>query len=68
MPSITNYLAFLQVPVFKEPNFTIPGIPGIVQHEILNNRRHVLTKVNIIVSFVLLVLLLKCLSFAVVVL
>ncbi|KAH9688385.1 WD REPEATS REGION domain-containing protein [Citrus sinensis] len=32
------------VPVFKEPNFTIPGIPGIVQHEILNNRRHVLTK------------------------
>ncbi|XP_044499928.1 WD repeat-containing protein 48-like [Mangifera indica] len=32
------------VPVYKEPNFTIPGTPGIVQHEILNNRRHVLTK------------------------
>ncbi|XP_031397171.1 WD repeat-containing protein 48 homolog isoform X2 [Punica granatum] len=32
------------VPVFKEPEFTIPGTPGIVQHEILNNRRHVLTK------------------------
>lgn len=32
------------VPVYKEPNFIIPGIPGIVQHEILNNRRHVLTK------------------------
>ncbi|XP_043708035.1 WD repeat-containing protein 48-like [Telopea speciosissima] len=32
------------VPVYKEPSFTIPGTPGIVQHEILNNRRHVLTK------------------------
>ncbi|KAF8401536.1 hypothetical protein HHK36_012478 [Tetracentron sinense] len=32
------------VPVYKEPSFTIPGAPGIVQHEILNNRRHVLTK------------------------
>ncbi|XP_050274757.1 uncharacterized protein LOC126717278 [Quercus robur] len=32
------------VPVFKEPTLTIPGTPGIVQHEILNNRRHVLTK------------------------
>ncbi|CAL9089816.1 unnamed protein product [Musa acuminata var. zebrina] len=32
------------VPVYKEPSFTIPGIPGIVQYEILNNRRHVLTK------------------------
>ncbi|PQQ11438.1 WD repeat-containing protein 48 [Prunus yedoensis var. nudiflora] len=32
------------VPVYKEPIFTIPGTPGIVQHEILNNRRHVLTK------------------------
>ncbi|KAJ6823282.1 WD repeat-containing protein 48 isoform X1 [Iris pallida] len=31
-------------PVYKEPSFTIPGIPGIVQHEILNNRRQVLTK------------------------
>uniref|UniRef100_A0A2N9EPM6 Uncharacterized protein n=1 Tax=Fagus sylvatica TaxID=28930 RepID=A0A2N9EPM6_FAGSY len=33
-----------RVPVFKEPTLTIPGTPGIVQHEILNNRRHVLTK------------------------
>ncbi|XP_010241294.1 PREDICTED: WD repeat-containing protein 48 homolog isoform X2 [Nelumbo nucifera] len=32
------------VPVYKEPSFTIPGTPGIVQHKILNNRRHVLTK------------------------
>ncbi|CAN1761278.1 WD repeat-containing protein 48 [Linum perenne] len=32
------------VPVHKDPNLTIPGIPAIVQHEILNNRRHVLTK------------------------
>ncbi|KAF3454371.1 hypothetical protein FNV43_RR04818 [Rhamnella rubrinervis] len=32
------------VPVYKEPTFTIPGTSGIVQHEILNNRRHVLTK------------------------
>ncbi|KAF6173753.1 hypothetical protein GIB67_042921, partial [Kingdonia uniflora] len=32
------------VPVYKEPSFTIPGTPGVVQHEILNNRRHVLTK------------------------
>ncbi|XP_020579105.1 WD repeat-containing protein 48 [Phalaenopsis equestris] len=31
-------------PVYKEPSFTIPGIPAVVQHEILNNRRHVLTK------------------------
>ncbi|KAH7678804.1 WDR48/Bun107 protein [Dioscorea alata] len=31
-------------PVYKEPSFTIPGIPGIVQHEILNDKRHVLTK------------------------
>ncbi|KAL0919300.1 hypothetical protein M5K25_011386 [Dendrobium thyrsiflorum] len=31
-------------PVYKEPLFTIPGIPAIVQHEILNNRRQVLTK------------------------
>lgn len=38
-----------QVPVYKEPEFTIPGTPGIVQHEILNNRRHVLTKVLIII-------------------
>ncbi|KAL9267413.1 WD repeat-containing protein [Drosera capensis] len=32
------------VPVCKEPTFSIPGTPAIVQHEILNNRRHVLTK------------------------
>jgi len=38
-------LIFLQVPVYKEPTLTIPGIPGIVQHEILNNRRLILTKV-----------------------
>nr|GMD04702.1 WD repeat-containing protein 48 [Ipomoea batatas] len=32
------------VPVYREPSFSIPGTPGIVKHEILNNRRHVLTK------------------------
>ncbi|KAF5463509.1 hypothetical protein F2P56_019415 [Juglans regia] len=32
------------VPVYKEPTLIIPGTPGIVQHEILNNRRNVLTK------------------------
>lgn len=32
------------LPVIKEPKLTIRGNPGIVQHEILNNRRHVLTK------------------------
>ncbi|KAL2942439.1 WD repeat-containing protein 48 [Bienertia sinuspersici] len=32
------------VPVYKEPSVKVPGIPAIVQHEILNNRRHVLTK------------------------
>ncbi|KAJ8760679.1 hypothetical protein K2173_017673 [Erythroxylum novogranatense] len=32
------------VPVYKEPTLTIKGTPTIVQHEILNNRRHVLTK------------------------
>ncbi|CAN1196589.1 WD repeat-containing protein 48 [Linum perenne] len=32
------------VPVHKEPTLTIPGTPAIVQHEILNNKRHVLTK------------------------
>ncbi|CAK9163383.1 unnamed protein product [Ilex paraguariensis] len=32
------------VPVYREPSFSIPGTPGIVQHEILNNKRHVLTK------------------------
>ncbi|KAK2977351.1 hypothetical protein RJ640_013330, partial [Escallonia rubra] len=34
----------IPVPVYREPSFSIPGTPGIVQHEILNNRRHVLTK------------------------
>ncbi|CAI0432372.1 unnamed protein product [Linum tenue] len=32
------------VPVHREPTLTIPGTPAIVQHEILNNKRHVLTK------------------------
>ncbi|ONM34038.1 Transducin/WD40 repeat-like superfamily protein [Zea mays] len=32
------------VPVYKEPSFVVPGVPAIVQHEIMNNRRHVLTK------------------------
>lgn len=32
------------VPVYREPSLSIPGTRGIVQHEILNNRRHVLTK------------------------
>ncbi|KAI4302976.1 hypothetical protein MLD38_038661 [Melastoma candidum] len=32
------------VPIYKEPKLAIPGNPGIVQHEVLNNRRHVLTK------------------------
>ncbi|KAK7332912.1 hypothetical protein VNO80_29668 [Phaseolus coccineus] len=32
------------VPVYKEPTLTILGTPAIVQHEILNNKRHVLTK------------------------
>ncbi|KAI3757243.1 hypothetical protein L6452_04777 [Arctium lappa] len=34
------------VPVYRKPTLTIDGNPGIVQHEILNNRRHVLTKDN----------------------
>ncbi|XP_019440510.1 PREDICTED: WD repeat-containing protein 48-like isoform X1 [Lupinus angustifolius] len=32
------------VPVYKEPTLTISGTPAIVQHEVLNNKRHVLTK------------------------
>ncbi|XP_058770498.1 uncharacterized protein LOC131644112 [Vicia villosa] len=32
------------VPEYKQPTLTIPGIPAIVQHEVLNNKRHVLTK------------------------
>ncbi|KAL8159557.1 hypothetical protein V2J09_001094 [Rumex salicifolius] len=32
------------VPIYKYPSLTIPGTPAIVQHEILNNRRNVLTK------------------------
>ncbi|XP_076946113.1 uncharacterized protein LOC143617437 [Bidens hawaiensis] len=35
------------VPVYKEPTFSIDGIPGIIQYEILNNKRHVLTKDNV---------------------
>ncbi|TKY52163.1 WD repeat-containing protein 48 [Spatholobus suberectus] len=34
----------IPVPVYKQPALTIPGIPAIVQHDVLNNRRHVLTK------------------------
>ncbi|XP_076890559.1 uncharacterized protein LOC143541679 [Bidens hawaiensis] len=34
------------VPVYQKATFSIDGIPGIVQHEILNNKRHVLTKDN----------------------
>ncbi|MQM00039.1 hypothetical protein Taro_032770 [Colocasia esculenta] len=34
----------LKDPVYKEPSLTVPGMPAIVQHEILNNRRQVLTK------------------------
>ncbi|KAI3696049.1 hypothetical protein L1987_79058 [Smallanthus sonchifolius] len=34
------------VPLYREPTFSIDGIPGIVQYEILNNKRHVLTKDN----------------------
>ncbi|KAJ6353947.1 hypothetical protein OIU76_002884 [Salix suchowensis] len=34
----------IPVPVYKEPTLTIPGTSALVQHEILNNRRHVLTK------------------------
>ncbi|XP_042758390.1 uncharacterized protein LOC111908032 isoform X2 [Lactuca sativa] len=36
----------LKVLVYKVPTLTIDVIPWIVQHEILNNRRHVLTKDN----------------------
>ncbi|KAG8384397.1 hypothetical protein BUALT_Bualt04G0113800 [Buddleja alternifolia] len=32
------------VPVCKEPSLSIHGTPAMVQYEILNNRRHVLTK------------------------
>ncbi|PIN13813.1 Conserved WD40 repeat-containing protein [Handroanthus impetiginosus] len=32
------------VPVYREPSFSIHGTSAIVQHEILKNRRHVLTK------------------------
>ncbi|KZV24977.1 hypothetical protein F511_01947 [Dorcoceras hygrometricum] len=32
------------VPIYKKPSFSICGAAAIVQHEILNNRRHVLTK------------------------
>ncbi|TYG73278.1 hypothetical protein ES288_D04G088700v1 [Gossypium darwinii] len=39
-------LSVIQAAVHKEPIFSIPGTPAIVQHEILNNRRHVLTKVQ----------------------
>ncbi|CAL0302251.1 unnamed protein product [Lupinus luteus] len=32
------------VPVYKEPTLTIAGIPAIMKYEVLNNKRHVLTK------------------------
>lgn len=32
------------VPVYTQPSYVIPGSAGIVQHEILSNRRQVLTK------------------------
>ncbi|XP_057439445.1 uncharacterized protein LOC130731235 isoform X2 [Lotus japonicus] len=32
------------VPIYKEPALTIVGNSAIVQHEVLNNKRHVLTK------------------------
>ena len=52
-------MVVFQVPVNKEPIFTIPGTPGIVQHEILNNRRHVLTKVIMLIfSYVIMMMLL----------
>ncbi|XP_004494665.1 uncharacterized protein [Cicer arietinum] len=34
----------IPVPIYKEPTLSIMGTPGIVQHEVLNNKRHVLTK------------------------
>lgn len=42
-------MAMLQDPVYAEPLSTITGSPSMVQHEILNNRRHVLTKVSTLV-------------------
>lgn len=35
-----------QVPLYTQPTAVIPGTAGIVQHAILNDRRHVLTKVG----------------------
>ncbi|KAJ7538291.1 hypothetical protein O6H91_11G042000 [Diphasiastrum complanatum] len=32
------------VPLHAEPAFVIPGTPGILQHAVLNDRRHLLTK------------------------
>ncbi|KAK7277868.1 hypothetical protein RJT34_22887 [Clitoria ternatea] len=32
------------VPVYKQPIVTIHGTPALVQHEVLNDRKHVLTK------------------------
>ncbi|KAL0343665.1 UNVERIFIED_CONTAM: WD repeat-containing protein 48 [Sesamum angustifolium] len=34
----------IPVPAYREPSCSIPGTSAIVQHEILKNRRHVLTK------------------------
>ncbi len=35
----------LKVALYTHPTSTIPGTAGIVRHSILNDRRHVLTKV-----------------------
>ncbi|KAM7278794.1 hypothetical protein ACFE04_005928 [Oxalis oulophora] len=32
------------VPAYKEPTLSIPGTAAIVQHEVLNNKRHILAK------------------------
>lgn len=42
-----------QVPLYKQPASVILGTAGIVQHAILNDRRHVLTKVSQLALFLL---------------
>jgi hypothetical protein len=49
--------------MYKEPTLTIRGTPGIVQHEVLNNKRHVLTKVIMVFSFCVTVPYMLILSF-----
>lgn len=41
---------FSQVPLYTRPTSVIPGTAGIVQHAILNDRRHVLTKVLFLIA------------------